>query len=352
MLVSVIIPVYQVENYIEKCLATVINQTYSNLEIIIVDDGSKDKSGLICDIYGKRDKRIRIIHKQNGGLMSAWLAGLHVATGEYLFFVDSDDWIELNAIEQMVLLWQKYKADIICCNYFVEYEGNHFPDYHTVPFGFYDKKGIQENIAPNLICDGKYLSRGVRICRWGKLIKRELLSSYVQYCNVNITIGEDKNIMVPTIMNANSIFIMDGGCFYHYRMNHNSIMKKMSPIMWNQIKLQHDTMKTILNDLCFDGLLKQEIMDYCDLSVMIVGKELKTFSRSKNNLISLYKSTDYLEIKNNIILSRYRGIDRKAAQVILSKNKILYSTYKIEALIDTILGRVKVYVKKVIGRKR
>jgi len=101
-LTSVIIPVYKTEKYINKCLDSVINQSYSNLEIIIVDDGSPDKSGEIADEYAKKDNRIKIIHKENGGSGSARNAGIKISTGEYLSFIDSDDWLEDNAIENLI----------------------------------------------------------------------------------------------------------------------------------------------------------------------------------------------------------------------------------------------------------
>lgn len=101
-LISVIVPVYNAENYLERCLNSIVNQTYSNLEIILVDDGSRDRGPQICDSYAAGDKRIRVIHKQNGGLMSAWMAGVNVSAGDYLSFIDSDDWVETNMMEEML----------------------------------------------------------------------------------------------------------------------------------------------------------------------------------------------------------------------------------------------------------
>ncbi|NSE80320.1 glycosyltransferase family 2 protein [Coprococcus comes] len=112
MKVSIIIPVYNVEKYLEKCIKSVLNQTYQNLEIILVDDGSKDKSAIICDEYMVKDNRITVIHKQNGGLSSARNAGIEVATGEAVFFLDSDDYISKECIEKLVKLMKKNSADI------------------------------------------------------------------------------------------------------------------------------------------------------------------------------------------------------------------------------------------------
>ena len=114
-LISVIVPVYKVEPYLERCVKSIINQTYKNLEIILVNDGSPDRCGEMCDEFAKQDSRIRVIHKENGGLSSARNAGLDVMKGEYVGFVDSDDWIEPEMYQNMLNLALEHKAQIICC---------------------------------------------------------------------------------------------------------------------------------------------------------------------------------------------------------------------------------------------
>ena len=115
-MVSVIIPIYNTEKYLHQCVNSVLAQTYSDLEIILVNDGSPDKSGDICDEYAATDNRIIVVHKENGGLSDARNAGLDVATGEYIYFLDSDDYIETDAIERLVLFMESEKADIVCLN--------------------------------------------------------------------------------------------------------------------------------------------------------------------------------------------------------------------------------------------
>ena len=102
--VSVIVPVYGAENYIEQCVRSIMEQTFRDLEIVLVDDGSKDRSGIICDELAGEDPRIRVIHKENGGLTSAWIRGVQESSGEYLCFVDSDDWISHDMIERLARL--------------------------------------------------------------------------------------------------------------------------------------------------------------------------------------------------------------------------------------------------------
>ncbi len=113
-LISVIVPVYNVEEYLSRCVDSILAQTYRNLEVILVDDGTKDASDKICDDYAAKDPRVRVIHKQNGGLSSARNAGIDIARGEYLGFVDSDDWIEPGMYEHMLALAKKYDARLVC----------------------------------------------------------------------------------------------------------------------------------------------------------------------------------------------------------------------------------------------
>ena len=110
--ISVIVPVYKVEKYLDKCVESIVNQTYKNLEIILVDDGSPDNCPAMCDEWAEKDERIRVIHKENGGLADARNAGMDIATGDYIGFVDSDDWIEPNMYEVLLKNALKYDADI------------------------------------------------------------------------------------------------------------------------------------------------------------------------------------------------------------------------------------------------
>lgn len=112
--ISIIVPVYKVEKYLSRCIKSILRQTFTDFELILVDDGSPDKCPQMCDDWGKKDKRIRVIHKENGGLSSARNAGLRAARGEYIGFVDSDDWIACDMYEILYQLAKKYRADITC----------------------------------------------------------------------------------------------------------------------------------------------------------------------------------------------------------------------------------------------
>lgn len=121
-LISVVVPVYKVEKYLNKCIQSIVDQTYRNLEIILVDDGSPDQSGAICDEWARRDDRIRVIHKENGGLSDARNAGMKVASGSFLSFVDSDDWVSLSMIQTLYEALDSADADLSACGIQLEYE--------------------------------------------------------------------------------------------------------------------------------------------------------------------------------------------------------------------------------------
>lgn len=120
--ISIIVPVYNVEKYLDECVNSIINQTYKNIEIILVDDGSKDACGAMCDAYGRSDARIKVVHKQNGGLSSARNAGLDVATGDYIGFIDSDDYISLDMFEDLFKLIASDNADLSMCGIYDLYD--------------------------------------------------------------------------------------------------------------------------------------------------------------------------------------------------------------------------------------
>ena len=130
-LLSIIVPIYNVEQYIDKCIQSILNQTYQNLEIILVDDGATDRSGSIADSYAAKDKRIKVFHKENGGISDARNYGLDHVTGDYILFVDSDDFIENTMCERLFTIANSTHADMVSCNYYI-YRGDDDISIHTM----------------------------------------------------------------------------------------------------------------------------------------------------------------------------------------------------------------------------
>lgn len=164
--VSVIVPVYNAENYLAECVDSILAQTIQDLECILVDDGSTDSSPAICDAYAEKDCRVKVIHKANGRAASARNAGMKIAQGTYIAFVDADDWISSDMYEKMLATG----ADVCLCDY-VRFQGEQeFPfTQPNIREGFYDKEQICTEVYPYLVMDG--IEFPVTISNWAMLIK-------------------------------------------------------------------------------------------------------------------------------------------------------------------------------------
>ena len=212
-LVSIIIPVYNVEKYLEKCIASVVNQTYTNLEIILIDDGSPDNCPTICDAWKERDSRIKVIHQENGGLSHARNEGLKLATGEFIGFVDSDDWIEPEMYEILLSSVEETGVDIAVCNYQSEHENS-----QTViqkPESL-DKKIYTAIEALELILSWKSF---IRTIVWNKLFRSHLLSK--------ILFPEGKLyediVWTPKIIGRSKKIVTIDLALYHYLFREESL---------------------------------------------------------------------------------------------------------------------------------
>lgn len=211
-IISVIVPIYNVEKYLIRCISSIMEQTYQELEIILVDDGSPDNCGQICDEYATKDNRIKVIHKKNGGLSSARNAGLDIATGQYISFIDSDDYIEIDMYEKMFNYLNKHEADIVIC------EVNDVDEENNI----LDKKVIYTSKEPEVMNSTEVMRRylmGEWTASWDKLYKRDLFNK-IRFPEGKI--NEDVAIMLHVFEQTETVvYIKD--TLYNYRQRANSI---------------------------------------------------------------------------------------------------------------------------------
>jgi glycosyltransferase involved in cell wall biosynthesis len=172
-LISIIIPIYNSEAFLDKCIQSAINQSYENIEVILVDDGSIDSSGEICDNYATIDNRVKVIHKNNGGLVSSRKTGLIASTGEYVLYIDGDDWIELDIIKNYVDQVIKFNADVVISSHIVNLEGLEDVLVNSLPVGVYDKEKLKSIVYPKMLCTGNFSQFGIFTYSWGKLYKKK-----------------------------------------------------------------------------------------------------------------------------------------------------------------------------------
>lgn len=214
-LISIIIPVYKVEKYLEKCIQSVINQTYENLQIILVDDGSPDNCGKICDEYAKKDHRIEVIHKSNGGLSDARNKGLEIAKGEYIGFVDSDDYIEADMYEVLYNLLKQYNADVSICNFYTVSQGKISIKNADNGINEYNRIEILKEIL---------LDKNIQSYAWNKLYKKELFDE------IKYPIGkkyEDIGTTFYLLEKCNKV-VVTGKSEYYYINRQDSIVNNVT----------------------------------------------------------------------------------------------------------------------------
>lgn len=218
---SIIVPIYNTEKYLSKCLDSIIQQNMQNIEIICVDDGSTDSCLDILKAYAQKDKRIRIIHKNNGGLVSARKAGIQAASGAYVGFVDSDDWIEPEMYEKMYTCAVKNHVDMVCSGYFLE--GNYISThYDTVAEGLYDESGMK-NLLDNTIFNFQEKDVGIRASLGCKLFLTKKFREVQLNIPENISIAEDKVCVLSYVLNCNRVYVLKKA-FYHYMIHQESMV--------------------------------------------------------------------------------------------------------------------------------
>ncbi|OME03476.1 glycosyltransferase family 2 protein, partial [Paenibacillus odorifer] len=287
-LISVVVPIYNVELYLYKCIESIMQQSYENIEIILVDDGSLDKSGDICDEYAKKDNRIKVIHKENAGLSSARNAGIHISKGSYICFIDSDDWINKEFINMLFLKIIEYDADVVVCGFIYEYGEKNIENNFKSSHEFLDSHEALKNLY-----NENYLNMTVA---WNKLYKKQLFDT-IQY-EVGI-INEDENV-IHEILYKSSKIICINKCLYHYRMRENSITQKTFSVK------NLDSVYVYENRLAFFEEKKEK--EFVDLTLY------KYFRVLLNNICNVYysnidkKSMHFEELKSKLNSNLHRFI--------------------------------------------
>lgn len=290
-LVSIIVPVYNVEKYLRRCLNSILNQTYINLEVILVDDGSDDESYEICCNYEREDNRVKVYHKENEGLGLARNYGMKSATGDYLMFVDSDDFLVSDAVEVLYRKSKETDADIVI--------GNHF--YKDKPVAvflderLYEGKEIEDVLAVRMMGNSPYTLDGLSYTAWGKLYRTNMLvENELLFQSERRFIWEDLEFNSRVILVARRIFISHYP-IYNYCFNEDSLTHIYKP---NKIDLIMDMYNLMLNRIIS----------------MELSKEAKC--RLDNNFIGHIRTC----IKLEVFYSKENGFDKAIRNVELICN--------------------------------
>ncbi len=321
MFFSIVVPVYKVEKYLANCIESVLNQTFSDFELILVNDGSPDRCPEICDNYKEKDKRVKVVHKTNGGLASARKAGIREAAGEYILNLDSDDLIENDTLECAYKIIKDTNCEVVSFSY-KWVNGGHTVNVTTdgLDEGLYTKNEIEKYIYPRLLMDENmnhisyYLS--------GKVLKRELILPVQLGVNERLSLGEDLYCTFSLYLRVKSVYISKKEA-YLYTVRNDSISKEFNS---NQIYLVEDVINEISkNDVSRLIDFNEQLCRYsCFMCFAILasaaeGDYFKSINEIKNNILN---STHREKIRD----AKFKNISLKSRISVFLMKKKCYKT--------------------------
>ncbi|NYE03861.1 glycosyltransferase involved in cell wall biosynthesis [Bacillus niacini] len=286
-LISIVVPVYNVEQYIKRCIDSLIHQTYKDIEILLVNDGSTDRSGIICEDYAQKDKRIKIIHKVNGGLTSARLAGFKVARGEYIAFVDSDDWVSRDMYKRLYNKIIEDAADICMCSYSTVVDNVKYAKSIPVKPGVYKTDQIREDILVKMAgrknwVEEDYLTGFITLKLYKKtLIKEDWFFSEREF------FAEDILFNLHAISTAKCVTVINENLYYYF-YNSASLSNVYRNKKWDQLLK--------LNRYCRQFFQAQGLFDTAKLRLdnALIGAVLGSIDNEakKNNTKSFFRKIE------------------------------------------------------------
>ena len=303
-LVSIIVPIYNVELYLDKCIESICNQTYKNMQIILVNDGSNDESKIIMELWKEKDSRIELIEQENKGLVNARKTGILEAKGDYSIYVDGDDWIEYKLVETLVKACMNEKVDIVCAGHIIDYGSDIKIVHNTIGDGIY----CVRDIVSHMLYKDEFYNFGITQYAWSKMFRTEIIRKNQLKVPDEISIGEDVAIVYNSILSASKINII-GYAGYHYIQRNNS--------MCNVFQKNEERQCTILIDYlknCFEKDGRKDILI----------NQLQQYSK----LLYLCRAIQVFD-KNSVdkILTPFGGIERKC-RIILYGAGILGKSVK------------------------
>ncbi|MGN0182441.1 MAG: glycosyltransferase family 2 protein [Candidatus Ornithomonoglobus sp.] len=339
-LISVIVPVYKVEKYLDRCIESLVNQTYVNLEIIIVDDGSPDNCGAMCDAWAEKDKRIKVIHKQNEGLGFARNSGLEVAHGKYVSFIDSDDYVSTSMYEIMYNALNKNNADTCLCGHYIKYTNKSVRN--KIPFGTrcFKNKEIIDYILANMIgnvpeADDDY---ALQMCVWQGLFSKKIIDEYeIRFPSERQYISEDIIFDLKYYTYSKKLVTVDD-CLYYYCMNGPSLTRLYRSDRFEKNKILHNEIMRQLKDYNDEFRLREarSFIGRCRLQLadIMTGADKKDRKKLVNeilndteveNILRQYP-IDNMNTKYKIFFSLMKNKNKAALncymQLILLRNRI------------------------------
>ena len=317
---SVIVPVYNTEKYLRECIDSILAQTFTDFELILVNDGSTDKSGEICDEYGRSDSRVRAIHQKNGGVTAARKHGVEIAEGEYISFVDSDDWIEPNMFQDVLIKADLHNADMVLFDMLVERQDERSVIRSSELTGLFEGEQLEKQIYGNMLFDFFKNAPGLSLNLWNKVIKSDLAKPVFEEFPCELTYGEDALGSLMCLLRAKCIFIMENSAFYHYRQSDEFLAREQRVSLLPRLSNFAKNTEIKFSQYNFAGVDQlsgyvAQVSLYCVRQILVFNKEYT--AKEKLWLVRDY----FIETHISELLSKAESLvrDRK----MLSKIKLI-----------------------------
>ncbi len=308
-MINIVIPVYNVERYIRRCLDSVKNQTCPEFKAILVDDGSTDNCGLICDEYAKADERFIVFHKQNGGLTSAVKYGIKNSPKcDYFMFVDSDDFLEVTAVEKVSKAIEQSSADIINYDFFVDFEVGKKQQVAstTLPIGLVDEAALKEKKKSYV------LSKELTPTRWNKVFSSAIVYDSIDYYNEKVSVAEDWLFTTINLFNAKTLFYIKEP-LTHYYQNEASMTHKYKEGYFDSYKVVYQELKRYFREgEIAERVFFQHLKTLVQMLFLYGGS--KEFTKNQLTRIALDK-----EVKELFVKYKPKGLNNKILKFLIKR---------------------------------
>lgn len=333
--VSIVVPVYNAEEYLERCIYSILNQTYDNIELILIDDGSTDKSYEMCKNIARNDKRILVYKQKNEGCSAARKAGVERASGKFVMTVDSDDWIEENMVEELLHYMIKYNVDIVLSGIYYDYATKEMNTVWVdgVTPGFYDLKNIDSKVFDQFFLEkvGEEYGRGIRGHVCTRLFKKNLIMNIMSQIDTRIKNGEDDACLYSTILSSESIYVLDKA-FYHYCIRDNSMCQSMANRSLVDVELLGKYLKGFVEQHFAGAKLIKQLNRYMYVEAKETAKRIYRIKEVKRYIFPF----DYLPLKSRIVIYGAGNVGKEYIKY-LNSNK----QYELIAWIDRKIDKKK-----------
>ena len=322
-LISIIVPVYNAERYLGKCIQSVLKQTYTMWELVLIDDGSTDNSYKICKLYSEKDNRIKCVHLDNRGRVHARKVGMRNSKGSLITFLDSDDWLEHSALENMYIELNGKSVDCVIAGYIETSDSGEKIIMNEMPKGVYSNNTLSTSFFPLMLCYGDFFEVGIQPFLWNELYRREIIEQSIMESDERIVVGEDVICVFSALLQTKSVLVLDKA-FYHYYLHMDSTMRTYRVLEKEveNVKLQYVSLKNIFEASIHADCLMPQLKRYILHHLMV--RALPFVIQDKK--CGLLKD---IPITSSIIIYGAGGFGSAVYQYVLQKNQ-----YKISAWCD------------------